>query len=104
MANNRMLLRCTCGDEYRIAKYYTTTGWYGEVEEPDFTKWLDAHTRCDSEAHSIMGPTHIKLEYEHSGGNDGEVQRRSDGACGQVPEEDGAAAGQPGTSHKTRGG
>lgn len=31
MANNRMYLRCRCGGEFYLFKYYPSTGWYRPV-------------------------------------------------------------------------
>ncbi len=51
MANNRMFLRCSeCDEQFFVAKYYPSQGWYlnrsdEQLQEfgPDLDRWLDLH-------------------------------------------------------------
>ena len=78
MANNRMFLKCSCGEEFMIAKYYPASSWYvpsnqGPEEFIDaLTEWLGKHSECDEQCCSMWGPTHFKLEYEQEEGDDQE--------------------------------
>ena len=57
MANNRMYLKCSlCGEEFYLAKYYPSTGWYlSTAKSPNheketfgevFAEFLDKHSPC----------------------------------------------------------
>lgn len=77
MANNRMYLKCLCGESFYLVKYYPSTGWYqstGLEALPSeaaldymvrFADFLDAHRTCSGAAQVDANyGDNFRLEYE----------------------------------------
>jgi hypothetical protein len=68
MANNRIYLRCTCGEELLLAKYWPYHGgwthWTGPQDPEDhLANWLLAHSH-DISQWGIEGGAPFSLKYE----------------------------------------
>ena len=77
MSNNRMFIKCTCGEEAMLCKYYPSSGWYvydprvfpeGFSKRKDpvdkFDEFFEKHDKCNEDAHPLWGPMHYKITYE----------------------------------------
>lgn len=61
MANNRILLKCVCGEDFVLAKRFLEAYYTVEKDKADkLNEWLEAHRLCEG------GPfwDHFDLEYE----------------------------------------
>lgn len=69
MANNRMWLRCGCGDEVFVAKYYPTitNGWFiypGRIGA--LAAFLEQHSYCPAAVPTMYGNTSFTLRFEEA--------------------------------------
>jgi hypothetical protein len=66
MANDRMYLRCVCGDDFMLAKHFVKP-WATKPDlEAKLDAWFEKHAVCGSmiDAENQTYPTHPRLVYE----------------------------------------